>query len=128
MLLTIFHRDVIDSVGNSTAFFTVFASAVYNGVDRDQPAAPARADKRSAQPELVARIRSAFGMFFLLIWLVENGHPQKTVVIRFHEHEASVPGILAKVQDAIGSEDGMILTDGQGNEILDTEGTKGSAY
>ncbi|XDV16352.1 hypothetical protein PO909_016106 [Leuciscus waleckii] len=54
--------------------------------------------------------------------------PQKTLAIRFHEHEASVPGILAKVQDAIGSEDGMILTDGQGNEILDTEGTKGSAY
>lgn len=50
--------------------------------------------------------------------------PQKTVAIRFHEHEASVPGILAKVQDAIGSEDGMILTDGQGNEILHTEGTK----
>lgn len=46
------------------------------------------------------------------------------MAIRFHEHEASVPGILAKVQDAIGSEDGMILTDGQGNEILDTEGTK----
>lgn len=46
--------------------------------------------------------------------------PQK---IRFHEHKASVPGILAKVQDAIGSEDGMILTDGQGNEILDTEET-----
>lgn len=52
--------------------------------------------------------------------------PQKTVAIRFHEYEASVPGILAKVQDAIGSEDGMILTDGQGNEILDTEGTKGN--
>ncbi|XP_073715688.1 uncharacterized protein [Misgurnus anguillicaudatus] len=54
--------------------------------------------------------------------------PQKTVAIRFHEHEASVPGILAKVQDAIGSEDGLILTDGQGNEIVDTEGTKGSSY
>ncbi|KAK2907399.1 hypothetical protein Q8A67_006384 [Cirrhinus molitorella] len=54
--------------------------------------------------------------------------PQKTVAIRFNEHEASVPGILAKVQDAVGGEEVLILTDGQGNEILDTEGTKGSTY
>ncbi len=31
--------------------------------------------------------------------------PQKTVAIRFNEHEASVPGILAKVQDAESHQD-----------------------
>lgn len=52
--------------------------------------------------------------------------PQKSVAIRFYEYEASVPGILSKVQDALGSEDILILTDSQGNEILDTDGTKGA--
>ncbi len=48
MLLTRFDRDVIDSAVNSTTFFTVSPSAVYNvSRDREQPAAPARADKQS---------------------------------------------------------------------------------
>ncbi len=53
MLLTRFDRDVIDSAANSTTF-TVSPSAVYNGVarDREQPAAPAWADKRSVQYSL----------------------------------------------------------------------------
>ncbi|XP_029905488.1 RING finger protein 141-like [Myripristis murdjan] len=35
-------------------------------------------------------------------------------------------GITNKINDAL--EDSVILTDGQGNQILDTEGTRGSAF
>ncbi len=54
--------DVIDSAVNSTTFFTVSPSTVYNGVAWSR-AALVRADKRSA-PKRVAQIRSAFGSFF----------------------------------------------------------------
>ncbi len=49
-ILTRFNRDVIDSAVNSTTFFTVSPSDLYKGVlsDQEQPAAPARAEKRSA--------------------------------------------------------------------------------
>lgn len=47
------------------------------------------------------------------------------VVVRFMECGATVRGIVGKVQDALGSYDPVILTDAQGNEILDSEGTKG---
>ncbi|XP_016307009.1 uncharacterized protein LOC107661756 [Sinocyclocheilus anshuiensis] len=52
----------------------------------------------------------------------------KTLTVRFSEFEASVPGIVSKVKEALGQEDSLILTDGQGKEILDSEGTRGSAY
>ena len=47
------------------------------------------------------------------------------VVIRFMESEVTVQGLLSKVQDALGSYDPLILTDAQGNKILDSEGTRG---
>ncbi len=51
--------------------------------------------------------------------------PSRTVVVRFMEFEATVPGITAKVQSALNSEDPLILTDAQGNQIVESEGTKG---
>ena len=51
-------------------------------------------------------------------------HPE-SVAICFFEYESSVPGIMAKAQEALGTEDNFILTDSQGNEIMDTDGTKG---
>jgi len=47
------------------------------------------------------------------------------VVVRFLESEASLQGIIGKVQDAIGSHDTIILSDAQGNAILESEGTTG---
>ncbi|KAG7214475.1 hypothetical protein INR49_022987, partial [Caranx melampygus] len=52
----------------------------------------------------------------------------KTLTVRFSEFEASVMGIASKVNDALEQEDSVILTDGQGNQILDTEETRGSAF
>ncbi|XP_028460042.1 uncharacterized protein LOC114572532 [Perca flavescens] len=52
----------------------------------------------------------------------------KMVTARFGEFEACVPSILAKVREALGEQEPMILTDSQGNEILDTEGTRGSSF
>ncbi|KAF4114077.1 hypothetical protein G5714_004300 [Onychostoma macrolepis] len=54
--------------------------------------------------------------------------PSRTVVVRFMEFEATVPGITAKVQSALNSEEPLILTDAQGNQIVESEGTKGSLY
>lgn len=47
------------------------------------------------------------------------------LTVRFSEFESSVSGILSKVKEALGQEDSLILTDGQGKEILDSEGTRG---
>ncbi|XP_076850044.1 uncharacterized protein LOC143498996 [Brachyhypopomus gauderio] len=54
--------------------------------------------------------------------------PSRMVVIRFMECEATVQGIIGKVQEALGSYDPITLTDAQGNAILESEGTKGSQY
>ncbi|XP_045897567.1 uncharacterized protein LOC123965001 isoform X2 [Micropterus dolomieu] len=54
--------------------------------------------------------------------------PSRMVVVRFLECEATLQGIIRKVQDAIGSHDPMVLTDAQGNAILESEGTTGSQY
>ncbi|XP_035850699.1 uncharacterized protein LOC118493754 [Sander lucioperca] len=54
--------------------------------------------------------------------------PSRMVVVRFLECEANLQGIIGKVQDAIGSYDPMVLTDAQGNAILESEGTTGSHY
>ncbi|XP_057208894.1 uncharacterized protein LOC130565819 [Triplophysa rosa] len=66
------------------------------------------------------------------IYIADSVHgklrPSRMVVVRFLECEATVHGIIGKVQDALGSYDPVILTDAQGNEILDSEGTKGSLY
>ncbi|KAK0138164.1 hypothetical protein N1851_025520 [Merluccius polli] len=52
----------------------------------------------------------------------------RMVVVRFTELEASVPSIISKVKDALGSVEPLILTDSNGVEILDSEGTRGSFY
>ncbi|KAK7922225.1 hypothetical protein WMY93_009127 [Mugilogobius chulae] len=52
----------------------------------------------------------------------------RTLTVRFSEFEATVAGILNKVSDALDSADLMVLTDGQGNKIMDSEGTRGSAF
>lgn len=51
--------------------------------------------------------------------------PSRMVVVRFLECEANLQGIIGKVQDAVGNHDNTILTDAQGNAILDSEGTTG---
>lgn len=48
------------------------------------------------------------------------------VVLRLFEFEATTTGILAKIHDALQSDDPLILTDAQGNEIVDSEGTRGT--
>ncbi|KAI7799913.1 hypothetical protein IRJ41_018689, partial [Triplophysa rosa] len=58
-------------------------------------------------------------------WKIEAN---RTVIVRFMEFEATVPGIMAKVQAALNSEEPLTLTDAQGNEIVESEGTKGSLY
>lgn len=52
-------------------------------------------------------------------------NPSSMVVVRFSEFEANVQGTVRKVQDATGNHDNMVLTDAQGNAILDSEGTTG---
>lgn len=53
--------------------------------------------------------------------------PNRMVVVRFLECEASLQGIVGKVQDAIGNYNPIILTDAQGNAILESEGTTGES-
>ncbi len=60
-LLTRFDRDVIDSAVNSTAFFTVSPSAVYNGVAWSRAAEQITVFFRADNG--VERIRFAFGSF-----------------------------------------------------------------
>lgn len=52
--------------------------------------------------------------------------PSQTLVIRFKEAKATVSGILAKIMEALGNDEPLILTDSQGNKILDTSGTTGT--
>ncbi|XP_073805110.1 uncharacterized protein isoform X2 [Danio rerio] len=53
----------------------------------------------------------------------------KMVVIKFTEQEATVPILMAKVKDAMGTNDTVILTDHNAVEILDFFlGTRGSFY
>lgn len=52
----------------------------------------------------------------------------RMVVVRFTEQEASVPSMIDKVKDALGSNEQLILTDHNGVEILDSEGTRGASF
>lgn len=52
----------------------------------------------------------------------------RMVVVRFTKQEASVPSMIAKVKDALGSNEQLILTDHNGVEILDSEGTRGASF
>jgi len=47
------------------------------------------------------------------------------VVVRFVESEANVPCMLEKIKLAMGNSDAFVLTDAQGNEVLESEGTTG---
>lgn len=49
----------------------------------------------------------------------------RMVMVRFSEAEASLQGIAAKVKEAIGSPENLVLTDSQGNAIVESEGTTG---
>ncbi|KAK0140113.1 hypothetical protein N1851_022999 [Merluccius polli] len=61
---------------------------------------------------------------------VVNGklETKKMVTVRFSEFEACVQTINIKVTEALGQQETFILTDSQGNKIVDSEGTRGSAY
>ena len=52
----------------------------------------------------------------------------RTVVIRFLEADATVERITAKVKDALGCDEPITLTDSQGNEIVDSDGTRSKFY
>ncbi|XP_032363719.1 uncharacterized protein LOC116677139 [Etheostoma spectabile] len=66
----------------------------------------------------------------VLIAEVLNGKldTTKMVTVRFSEFEACVATITSKVKEALGQQESFILTDSQGNEIIDSDGTRGSAY
>ncbi|KAK7909556.1 hypothetical protein WMY93_014240 [Mugilogobius chulae] len=59
-----------------------------------------------------------------------DGHleTQKTVTIKFSEFEASVNNIKAKVTEALGHDEPIVLIDSHQNEIMDCEGTRGPAF
>ncbi|XP_046900257.1 uncharacterized protein LOC124483755 [Hypomesus transpacificus] len=52
----------------------------------------------------------------------------RTVVICFLEADATVEQITAKVKDALSCDEPLTLTDSQGNEIVDSEGTRSSHF
>ncbi|XP_029980191.1 uncharacterized protein LOC115412033 [Sphaeramia orbicularis] len=52
----------------------------------------------------------------------------KMVTVRFTDFEACVETITSKVKEALGQQETIILTDSQGNEIVDSDGTGGSTY
>ena len=66
-----------------------------------------------------------FRTVFLTDFVEGRLETSKTLTVRFSEFEASVMGIASKVNDALEREDSFFLTDGQGKQILDTEGTRG---
>ncbi|CAL9686160.1 unnamed protein product [Knipowitschia caucasica] len=75
--------------------------------------------------------RSSLKTFQRNIYIADvlEGHLEtnKTLNVRFSEFEATVDGIQTKVQEALDEEE-MVLTDGQGKKILDSEGTRGSSF
>ncbi|XDV19488.1 hypothetical protein PO909_024953, partial [Leuciscus waleckii] len=75
-----------------------------------------------------ANQRAIFRNIFIAELVDGKLETSTTLTVRFSEFEASVMGILYKVNDALEQEDSRILTDGQGNKILDSEGTRGSAF
>ena len=52
----------------------------------------------------------------------------RMVVVRFTEQEASVPCMIGKIKDALGSNEPLILTDHNAVEIVDSEGTRGASF
>ncbi|XP_024858440.2 uncharacterized protein LOC108250650 [Kryptolebias marmoratus] len=62
------------------------------------------------------------------LYIAEVSGGRLMVVIRFLECGANLQRIIGKVQDAIKNYDPMVLTDTNGNAILESEGTTGSQY
>ncbi|XP_052406688.1 uncharacterized protein LOC127952346 [Carassius gibelio] len=54
--------------------------------------------------------------------------PKSVVVVKFSEAEANVPGIVAKLQADLRASESPVLLDSNWNEIMDSEGTRGSQY
>ncbi|CAL9684742.1 unnamed protein product [Knipowitschia caucasica] len=52
----------------------------------------------------------------------------KTVTLKFSEFESSLPTIKAKVFEALGQEQSIVLIDSHHNEIMDCEGTRGPGF
>ncbi|XP_039528959.1 uncharacterized protein LOC120480077 [Pimephales promelas] len=61
---------------------------------------------------------------------VQDGKPvpKSVVVVRFTEAEASVTGIVQKLQADLRAAESPVLLDSNWNEIMDSEGTRGSQY
>ncbi|KAM4615440.1 uncharacterized protein ACJ7VT_010553 isoform 1-T1 [Polymixia lowei] len=94
-----------------------------------RPTSAAADSALTARPSARAPVVKTFQRTVFIADLVEGRlETSKTLTVRFSEFEASVMGITSKVNDALEQEDSAILTDGQGNQILDTEGTRGSAF
>ncbi|KAL7374657.1 hypothetical protein ABVT39_004753 [Epinephelus coioides] len=62
----------------------------------------------------------------VLIAEVVEGKPEtrKSITVWFSELECSVGSITAKVAEALGPEERIVLIDSRGNEIMDCEGTR----
>jgi len=52
--------------------------------------------------------------------------PKSVVVVRFTEAEASVTGIVQKLQADLRTTESPVLLDSNWNEIMDSEGTRGN--
>ncbi|XP_041935494.1 uncharacterized protein LOC121697813 isoform X1 [Alosa sapidissima] len=65
----------------------------------------------------------------ILIADIIDGKPvtSRAVTVKFSEFEATVPSISTKVNEALGQES-LILVDSQGNQLVDSDGTRGSAF
>ncbi|XP_065125948.1 uncharacterized protein [Paramisgurnus dabryanus] len=61
---------------------------------------------------------------------VQDGKPvpKSVVMVRFSESEANVPGIVQKLQVDLRATEPPVLLDANWNEIMDSEGTRGSPY
>ncbi|XP_032365447.1 uncharacterized protein LOC116680977 [Etheostoma spectabile] len=94
---------------------------------RPPSAATGSAARASANPR--ATLTKTFQRTIFIAELVDGKlETSTTLTVRFSEFEASVMCIQNKVNDALEQEDSRILTDGQGNKILDSEGTRGSSF
>ncbi|XP_032368028.1 uncharacterized protein LOC116687049 [Etheostoma spectabile] len=108
------------------------ASSASTNVSTGQRFAFMRTPSTTASSTVSASPRAVTKTFQRSLYLAEvvGGRliPSRMVVVRFLECEANLQGIIGKVQDAIGSYGPMVLTDAQGNAILESEGTTGSHY
>ncbi|XP_056606974.1 uncharacterized protein LOC130424974 [Triplophysa dalaica] len=125
------HGDEVEKgvLTPGTPLSTPAASQRFSFTRNTPPSAAAGSPAAAvAGPPKAAMTRSFQRSIYIADLVNGKLRPSRMVVVRFMECEATVHGIIGKVQDALGSYDPVILTDVQGNEILDSEGTKGSIY